>query len=113
MLETFNYEDQWPILGKIDVFRTKTTFNNEAEYRQNHMSIVAAAHRSLSLERIIAYEHASVCWSQTPFVILPPSSEVLGELSVPLFAHSSFRQKTIQLKLALGSRAVSSFLGSS
>jgi sacsin len=74
----FNARD-WQAISQERVFRSRTDFSSEPEYRRDAMATVAID-TALPLSEVVLHEHATICWSQTPFVMHEPTREVLGKI---------------------------------
>ncbi|RDL30678.1 Uncharacterized protein BP5553_10023 [Venustampulla echinocandica] len=70
--------DNWLDISQERVFLSTTAFIAEPDYRQNAMYLLADKQRLLSLSEVISYNYVGVCWSQTPFPLHKPTSEVLA-----------------------------------
>lgn len=68
------------VLSQERVFRTFTGFDNVVEYRKRTMTSLATAKPLLCLSEVISYDHAAVCWSQTPFPIFEPTRGILAKI---------------------------------
>lgn len=71
----------WTIIANLDLFLVRSVFHGESEYRRDTMISIAAQKRLLRLSEIISYDHAAVCWSQTPFAVHQPTAAVLNNIS--------------------------------
>lgn len=74
---TFSAQD-WQAVSEEKIFRSKTSFVDDPEYRQSFMTSVATANRLLPLSGIVAKEHTSVCWSQIAVPAYQPAKETLA-----------------------------------
>jgi len=74
--------DDWKAVSQQRVFLSRAVFNAEPEFRKSCMAAVASKHhRLLCISEIISYDYVAVCWSQTPFPIHQPATEVLNRVS--------------------------------
>jgi sacsin len=76
---SFNDRD-WQAISQERVFRSRTDFSAEPEYRRDAMAALSVE-AALPLSEIVLHEYAAVCWSQTPFVVHEPTREVLGQIA--------------------------------
>ena len=75
---TRNFQtNHWNAISQERVFRSRTQFNPEPEYRRSTMNSVATGKPMLALSEIISGEYIAICWSQTPFPLHQPTREVL------------------------------------
>jgi sacsin len=70
----------WQAISQERVFRSRTDFSAEPEYRRDAMAAVSVE-AALPLSEVVLHEHAAVCWSQAPFVVHEPTREVLGQIT--------------------------------
>lgn len=70
----------WLAVSKERVFKSRTDFSTEPHYRRDAMATLATHEEFLGLSDIILYDHAAVCWTQTPFVVHQPTRDVLGKV---------------------------------
>ncbi|KAE9364465.1 hypothetical protein N431DRAFT_474055 [Stipitochalara longipes BDJ] len=70
----------WRVIAQERVFRSRSNFNTEPEYRRNKMAILANDEKFLRLSDIVLSEYAAVCWTQTSFVTHQPTKEVLVQV---------------------------------
>jgi sacsin len=64
----------WSIIAKLPLFTVILPSQNQPEYRRSRVGVLASQKSKISLENIVRYEFAAVCWSQTPFALHEPSS---------------------------------------
>jgi sacsin len=70
----------WRRVAKHKVFLVRRTHSGEPEYRRDNMSRISEVDAAIPLSEVILHRYAAVCWSQTPFVMLEPTSEVLSKI---------------------------------
>ncbi|KAM3067186.1 hypothetical protein ACMFMG_005445 [Clarireedia jacksonii] len=74
----FNSAD-WRLVAKHEVFLVRRTHSREPDYRRDNMSRISEVDAAIPLSEVILHKYVAVCWSQTPFVILEPTGEVLSK----------------------------------
>jgi len=70
----------WQAISQERVFRSRTDFSAEPEYRRDAMAALSVE-AALPLSGIVLHEHAALCWSQTPFVVHEPTREILDHIA--------------------------------
>ena len=76
-----SFGGHWDAISRETVFRSRTNFGTEPQYRRDTMATLATEKEFLHLSDVILYEHVAICWTQTPFVVHQPTREVLGKLT--------------------------------
>jgi sacsin len=65
----------WSTIASLPVFPVSPVSDREPGYRRPQMESLASRKHTMSLKEIVRREFASLCWSQTPFVLHEPSGD--------------------------------------
>jgi sacsin len=76
-----SFAGRWDAIARESMFRSRTNFSTEPQYRRDTMVTLATDKEFLHLSDVILFEHVAICWTQTPFVVHQPTREVLGKLT--------------------------------
>lgn len=76
----FNAND-WRDIATYSAFLVRTIHSREPSYRREVMNIISQGYKAISLAEVVLHKHAAICWSNTPFVTMEPTSEVLSKVS--------------------------------
>ncbi|ESZ90668.1 hypothetical protein SBOR_8948 [Sclerotinia borealis F-4128] len=75
----FDHHD-WKCLAAKSVFLVRKDNSREPSYRQENMNRISERSAAIPLAEVILHKYAAICWSNTPFVVLEPTSEILSRV---------------------------------
>ncbi|KAI9649844.1 hypothetical protein NHQ30_002426 [Ciborinia camelliae] len=75
----FSYE-HWNKIADLPVFLVRKDNSREPSYRQGNMNRISECDPTISLSNLVLHKYAAICWSNTPFVVLEPTPEVLSKV---------------------------------
>ncbi|KAG0646208.1 hypothetical protein D0Z07_8415 [Hyphodiscus hymeniophilus] len=75
------FESHWTAISKESVFDSRSNFPSGADHRTFVMKGIAAERPLSDLSQLVSYKHVAVCWSQTPFAINEPTTEVFAAVN--------------------------------
>ncbi|TGO23441.1 hypothetical protein BPAE_0132g00110 [Botrytis paeoniae] len=74
-------EVNWNSLSDKEVFLVRRDNSREPSYRRKNMDRVSSFSPAVSLSDVVLHKYAAICWSNTPFVVLEPTTEILSKVS--------------------------------
>ncbi|KAM0180824.1 hypothetical protein ACHAPF_002117 [Botrytis cinerea] len=75
----FDHHD-WNALARKMLFVVRKDNSREPSYRRENMDRVSECSTAIPLSDIVLYKHAAICWSNTQFVVLEPTAEILSKV---------------------------------
>ncbi|KAF7860378.1 hypothetical protein EAF04_008504 [Stromatinia cepivora] len=73
-------DTDWNRIADMSVFLVRKDNSREPSYRRENMDRISECDPTISLSALVLHEHAAICWSNTPFVVLEPTSEILSKV---------------------------------
>lgn len=70
----------WNRVANMSVFLVRKDHSREPSYRRESMDRIAECDGAIPLAALVLHKFAAICWSNTPFVVLEPTSEVLSKV---------------------------------
>jgi sacsin len=77
---TRNFGTHWSAISRERVFLSQSDFGSEPEHRRPIMSTIATNHPLSTLSTVVSHKHVALCWSQTPFALHEPTTEVFAAI---------------------------------
>lgn len=75
----FDHHD-WNALARKMLFVVRKDNSREPSYRRENMDKVLECSTAIPLSDIVLYKYAAICWSNTQFVVLEPTAEILSKI---------------------------------
>ncbi|TGO40070.1 hypothetical protein BHYA_0043g00420 [Botrytis hyacinthi] len=75
----FDHHDWYALARKI-IFVVRKDNSREPSYRRENMDRVSECSTAISLSDVVLYKYAAICWSNTQFVVLEPTAEILSKV---------------------------------
>ncbi|KAF5872292.1 putative protein binding protein [Botrytis fragariae] len=75
----FDHHD-WNALARKTIFVVRKDNSREPSYRRGSMDRVSECSTAIPLSDVVLYKHAAICWSNTQFVVLEPTAEILSKV---------------------------------
>ncbi|QSZ28753.1 hypothetical protein DSL72_003258 [Monilinia vaccinii-corymbosi] len=70
----------WEDLAKKPVFLIRKNNSREPSYRRENMDRVSECGTAIPLAEVVLHKHAALCWSNTRFVVMEPTFEILTKV---------------------------------
>ncbi|EDN92385.1 hypothetical protein SS1G_08248 [Sclerotinia sclerotiorum 1980 UF-70] len=78
-IQQFRHTD-WNRIAAMSVFLVRKDNTREPSYRRENMDRISECDTTIPLSDLVLHEHAAICWSSTPFVVLEPTTEILSKV---------------------------------
>ncbi|KAF7947521.1 hypothetical protein EAE96_008608 [Botrytis aclada] len=75
----FNHHD-WNALARKMIFVVRKDNSREPSYRRQNMDRVSECSKAIPLSEVVLYKYAAICWSNTQFVVVEPTAEILSKV---------------------------------